>query len=138
MTLRRFVLFGLPGLLLLVAGTLLAADVREQSLAFAAPEFEVEDLVAELQNDGQVIYVSGKIRNRSQAPVRGYVVVYYRNGNNEPVHAVEVEVNQKKVFGHGEAGFFEATTPVAGISGIASVSVEFVDQPTPVKKPRSK
>lgn len=110
-----------------------AEEVKEQSLGFSAPQFEVEELAAELQDDGNAIYFAGKIRNRSHAPVRGYVVVYFRNGENQPLHAVEVDVNEGKVFAHNDAGYFEGTANISGISGIANVSVEFVDQPTPVQ-----
>jgi hypothetical protein len=123
---------------LLTVQTVEAGSVREQALAFAAPRFELEDLTAEVQGDGRVIHVSGKIRNHSHAPVKGYVVIYYRNANNEPLHAVEAEVNQKQAFDHGEAGFFEATANIEQVSGVASVSVEFVDQPTPLKNARPK
>jgi hypothetical protein len=133
----RFSLVLLTGLMLW-AGTPDAAELRQQSLAFGAPQYEVEDLMAELQAGGDVIYVTGRIRNLSQAPVKGYVVVYFRNANNQPLHAVEVEVNQNKVFGHGEAGFFEATANIVGISDVANVAIEFVDQPTPLQKPRSR
>lgn len=138
MRLRHSIFLLLTFLFLLTIPTAEAGSVREQALAFAAPRFELEDLTAELQGDGRVIHVSGKIRNHSNAPVKGYVVIYYRNANNEPLHAVEVEVNQKQPFEHGEAGFFEATANIEQVSGIASVSVEFVDQPTPVKNMRPK
>lgn len=132
MILRRFLLAAVL-ILSTWAVAPAAEEIREQGLGFSAPQFEVEELAAELVNDGEAIYVAGKIRNRSQAPVRGYVVVYFRNGENQPLHAVEVDVNDRKTFAHNEAGAFEATASISGISGIAKVSVEFVDQPTPVQ-----
>ena len=135
---RSLICWVLSGLLPLAALMAEAGQVSERPLAFAAPQYELEELRAELQADGRVIYVSGKIRNRSYAPVRGYVIIYYRNGNDQPLHAVEVQVNQKKVFCHGEAGFFEATANIEGLADVASVSVEFVDQPTPLQTPRKK
>ena len=128
----------LSSILLVSALIVEAGQVSERPLAFAAPRYELEDLRAELQADGRVIYVSGRIRNHSHAPVRGYVIIYYRDGNDQPLHAMEAEVNQKKVFGHGEAGPFEATANIEQLAGVASVSVEFVDQPTPLSTPRQK
>ncbi len=136
---RRWSIFlVLSSLMLSAAPAAEAGQVAERPLAFAAPQYALEELRAELQADGRVIYVSGKIRNRSYAPVRGYVIIYYRNGNNQPLHALEVDVNQKRVFQHGEAGFFEATANIENLADVATVSVEFVDQPTPLDPPRPK
>ncbi len=120
------------------AGALNAGEIQKQSLAFAAPQYVLEDLMAESQAGGDVIYVAGRIRNRSHAPVRGYVVVYFCNSNNQPLHAMEAEVNRNEAFGHGQDGFFEVTANVAGLPNVVNVTVEFVDRPTPLQMPVKK
>lgn len=103
-----------------------ADSVVEQPLTFGGPQYEIEDLTAQLQSDGTVILVSGKIRNLGHSATRGYVVVYLKDGNNDVIHAMETDVNEKRPFGHGKAGYFEVSANIEGISGLQNVSIEFV------------
>ncbi|MBI9083815.1 MAG: hypothetical protein JEZ11_09470 [Desulfobacterales bacterium] len=103
-----------------------ADKVVEQPLTFGGPQYEIEDLTAQLQSEGSVILVSGKIRNLGHSATRGYVIVYLRDGNNDVIHAMETDVNEKRPFGHGMAGYFEVSANIEGLSGLANVSIEFV------------
>ena len=99
-----------------------------EPLPFSAPQYEFEDLKMELYSNGVIVFVSGKIRNLSHVPVQGYVVVYFRNKNNNVVHATETDVNKGKPFIHDETGYFEATENLSNHPGAENVSVEFVNQ----------
>lgn len=103
-----------------------ADKVVEQPLTFGGPQYEIEDLTAQLQSEGTVILVSGKIRNRGHSATRGYVIVYLKDGNNEVIHSMEADVNEKLPFGYGKAGYFEVSANIEGISGLQNVSIEFV------------
>ena len=95
-------------------------------LPFSAPKYEFEDLNLELYSDGNIIFVSGKIRNMTYKPVRGFAIVYFKDKGDDVIHSVETEVNSGKTFVHGKAGYFEATENIENIPGIENVSVEFV------------
>ena len=101
-------------------------QVVEQPLTFGGPQYEIEELTAHLESDGTVIFVSGKIRNLGHMETRGYVIVYLRDGNNDVIHAVETDVNEKMPFGYGKSGYFEVSANIEGLSGLQNVSVEFV------------
>ena len=111
----------------IAAAAVQSADgVTEQPLTFGGPQYEIEDLTAQLQSDGTEIFVSGKIRNLGHADTRGYVIVYLRDGNNDVIHAVETDVNEKRPFGYGVAGYFEVSANIEGMNGLQNVSIEFV------------
>ncbi len=99
-----------------------------EPLPFAAPAFVFEDLKLELHSDGVIAFVSGKIRNLSHAPVRGYVIVYFRNKDDAVTHSVETNVNEGKPFLHDRTGYFEVSENLMDHPGIENVSVEFVNQ----------
>ena len=83
------------------------SNTPSEPLEFSSPEYEIEDLTAELYPEGSVIIVSGKVRNNSSIIVRGYVIVYFLNENNETVYAAEAEVNRNLPLVQGKAGDFE-------------------------------
>jgi hypothetical protein len=104
------------------------SGVRTGTLTFSAPVYEIEDLAAEMQEDGNNVLVTGKIKNLSHHPVKGYVIVYFKNGNDEVVHSVETDVNDKKPFAHGKAGAFETSANVGNNPDIQNVIIEFINR----------
>jgi len=104
------------------------SGVRTGTLTFSAPVYEIEDLVAEMQGDGNNVLVTGKIKNLSHYPVKGYVIVYFKNGNDEVVHSVETDVNDKRPFAHGKAGTFETSANVGNTPDIQNVVIEFINR----------
>ncbi|RPH51616.1 MAG: hypothetical protein EHM85_05945 [Desulfobacteraceae bacterium] len=115
-------------ILIFAANAVGGSGVRTGTLTFSAPVYEIEDLVAEMQEDGNNVLVTGKIRNLSHHPVKGYVIVYFKNGNDEVVRSAETDVNDKKPFAHGKAGTFETSANVGNTPDINNVVIEFVSR----------
>ena len=118
----------LIGTLLLAANVFGGSVVRTGTLTFAAPVYEIEDLVAELQEDGNNVLVSGKVKNLGHSPVKGYVIVYFKNGKGAVVHSVETDVNKNRPFSHGKAGLFETSANIENTTDIQNVVIEFVNK----------
>jgi len=97
-------------------------------LTFSSSKFELEDLTAEFYNEGKIVLVTGKIRNRSFAKARGHVIIYFRDKNDDVIFAMEEEVNKSNAFPHGKAGEFEVAVNVESVGGIENISVEFVER----------
>lgn len=121
-TILIITLIGLPGA---VFGD---SNTKSEPLEFSSPEYEIEDLTAEFFPEGSVIVVSGKVRNKSNVLVRGHVVVYFLNENNETVYAVEAEVNRSLPLVQGKTGSFKVGANIKQHPGISNVSVEFFDR----------
>jgi hypothetical protein len=115
-------------ILILAANASGGSGVRTGTLTFSAPVYEIEDLVAQMKEDGSYVTVTGKIRNLSHYPVKGYVIVYFKNGKDEVVHSVETDVNDKRPFGHGKAGNFETSANIGNNPDIENVVIEFVNK----------
>lgn len=92
---------------------------------FSSYQYQVEEVAANLFNDNTLLVVSGKIKNMSGLPIRGYVVVYLKNNDDEVVHAFEGDVNGNAPFNHGAKGAFELSANIEGLKA-NNVSVEFV------------
>jgi len=114
--------------LFLTGNVLGGSAVRQGALTFSAPVFEIEDLTAELQNDGNNVLVSGKVKNLGHSPVKGYVIVHFKNGKDVVVHSVETDVNQNRPFHGGKAGSFEISANIEGKTDIQNVIIEFVNK----------
>jgi hypothetical protein len=104
------------------------SSIRQSALTFSAPIYEIEDLIAELQEDGNNVLVSGKVKNLGHSPVKGYVIVYFKNEKGVVVHSVETDVNNNKPFTRGKAGSFEISANIEGKTGIQNVFIEFVNK----------
>lgn len=102
------------------------SGVRTGTLTFSAPVYEIEDLVADMQEDGNNVLVTGRIRNLSHYSVKGYVIVYFKNGRDEVVHSVETDVNDKRPFSHGNTGSFETSANIGNTPDIQNVIIEFI------------
>jgi hypothetical protein len=102
--------------------------VRQSALTFSAPVYEIEDLTADLQEDGHNVLVTGKVKNLGFSPVKGYVIVYFKNEKGVVVHSVETDVNNNKPFTRGKAGSFEISANIEGKTGIQNVFIEFVNK----------
>jgi len=118
-------------LLFLVALTLVAMPVASQEisrpLAFSGPQFEIEDLNANLHSDGRILVVNGRVKNNAFSTVTGFATVYFKSADHSVLKAVEVEVNRNLPIAQGQSGFFETSTRVDSIGELANVSVEFTE-----------
>ncbi|MFO7760161.1 MAG: hypothetical protein ACQES8_09175 [Thermodesulfobacteriota bacterium] len=99
-----------------------------QPLYLSGPRIKVIDLRADFHSDNTIIVVSGKIKNVSHEPMRGYVNIYLLNSSGHTITAYAEPVNSTRSFGHGEIVDFETVINVADIKGINNISVEFVRQ----------
>lgn len=124
--------FLLPAVLiatLLLTGNLFGgSSARTGTLTFSAPVYEIEDLVAELQEDGNNVLVSGNVKNLGHSPVKGYVIVYFKNGKGVVVNSVETEVNKNRPFSRGKTGSFEISANIESTPDIQNVVIEFVNK----------
>lgn len=85
----------------------------------------VEDLAAEFHSDSGTVVVTAKIKNNSQAMMRGYATIYLLSAEGKKVHAYQEEVNGGEVFAHGTTVDFKATSRIGDIKKVASISVDF-------------
>ena len=117
--------------LILVALTLAAMPVASQEisrpLTFSGPQFEIEDLSANLHSDGRILVVNGRVKNNAYSTVTGFATVYFKSSDHAVLKAVEVEVDRNLPIAQGQSGFFETSTRVDSIAGLANVSVEFTE-----------
>lgn len=104
------------------------SETISEKTIFTGPRFSVEDLVADVHAEGDIIAVSGKIRNYSQSLASGYVIVYFKDSKDRVIHAVEANVNERQPIAHGDTGLFEAQTSLDNTPGATNVSVEFVNR----------
>jgi len=126
MKLRIYIPCYLTALIVIFTGT--GFGERKQPLPFSSPKYEIEDLTADLHSDGDVLIVKGKIRNLSHAPVRGYMIIYLKNNNDDTIFSLETKVNKNMPFLHGKTGGFEVGTNIENHAGITNISVEFVEK----------
>ena len=89
-------------LTLLVMPIRVCADQLPPPASFSAPEFEVDELVANIH--GSQLVVNGKIRNKSFRTARGTVIIYLKDSGNGVITTLEDSVNKGDSFAHGEAG----------------------------------
>lgn len=121
-----FVLITVLGLFLEPCRSL-GAQKLSHPLSFSAPQFQIEELSATVHSDGRLLVVSGCVKNNSFAKIRGFVTVYFKSSDHSVLNAVDVEVNDNKLFDHGQSGRFETSTNIENIKGLANVSVEFTE-----------
>ncbi len=125
--------FRLLTLFLLVLATLtlvampVAAQEISRPLTFSGPQFEIEDLNADLHSDGRILVVSGRVKNNGFSTVTGFATVYFKSSDHSVLKAMDVEVNRNLPIPQGQSGFFETSTRVDSIGGLANVSVEFTE-----------
>ena len=89
--------------------------------------YQVTDLEASVQGDGNLLEVSGKIKNRGFKPLRGAAVIYLLDNSGAVVHGIEAEVNNGHRFNHGQSGTFEMSINISRFSNLQQVTVEFVE-----------
>jgi hypothetical protein len=104
------------------------SKIRKDTFTFSAPAYEVEDLIAELQDGGSFVLVSGKIKNLSHHSVKGYVIIHLKDNKDRVIGYVEASVNDTRSFQHGKAGVFETIFNIDNIPNIQNVMVEFVNR----------
>ncbi|MCK5227069.1 MAG: hypothetical protein KAJ60_05900 [Desulfobulbaceae bacterium] len=93
----------------------------------AEPEFRIENLSADLYSDDTVLLIKGTVKNMGHKSVKGYVIVFLRDENNDQIGSVETDVNKRGSFGSGDSGKFEVAADIQSITGIKNVSIEFVE-----------
>lgn len=102
-----------------------ASEEISRPLTFTGAQFEIEDLAANLHSDGRILEVTGRVKNNGFSSVIGFATVYFKSADHAVLKAVEVEVNRNLPIPRGHSGFFETSTRVDSIGGLANVSVEF-------------
>ena len=130
MTLFSRKMIYLCGLLLLVCfaeGWVFNKAFPENRSTFS-PEYEIIDIQANLFSDGTLLEVSGKVKNKSFATIRGHVIISLKDRNNNNIAWVETEVNKSRPFNHNENGIFEISVDIRDYPTPTNVSVEFVKQ----------
>ncbi len=126
---RSRCLLALLFIVILFAGESFAgSSVSNRPLSFGGPKFKVEELSAEPLSDGKLLSVHGVIVNLELKPLKGYVIVYFKNGAHDVLHATEVKVNKNRSIAGGERGYFETTENVEGLGDLANISIEFVER----------
>ncbi len=125
---HRFLVLAIAVLVILpFFRSLVIAQEISRPMSFSAPQFQIEDLSANVHSDGRLLVVSGKVKNLSFSDVRGFVTVYFKNANHSVLKAVDVEVNENNPISNGQSGTFETSTSIESIGGLANVSVEFTE-----------
>jgi hypothetical protein len=85
----------------------------------------VDNLGAEYHSASGTIVVTAKIKNVSQAFLKGYATIYLLSAEGKKVHAFQEEVNGGEPFAHGTTVEFKATSKVNDLKKVASISVDF-------------
>lgn len=118
----------LCGLLLLVffADGWVFNKAFPENRSIFSPEYEIIDIQANLFSDGTLLEVTGKVKNKSYAAIRGYVIINLKDRNNNNIGWVETDVNKKRPFRHNENGIFEISVDIRNSPTPTNVSVEFV------------
>ncbi len=114
--------------LALLAFTLTVIPVGAAKLLNSTPvaNYQVVDLSADSTDSQDLVDVNGGIKNFSFTPIRGHAIVYFLDGNQTVLQAIETEVNSGQSFRHGHVGEFDTTVNIGGLSNVQSVTVEFV------------
>lgn len=60
--------------------------------------------------------------------MKGYVIVYFKNGKGAVVHSVETDVNKNRPFSRGKIGSFETSGNIENTTDIQNVVIEFVNK----------
>ena len=95
------------------------------STQFEQKLIAVEDLAAEFHSDSGTVMVTARIKNVSQAMIRGYATIYLLSAEGKKIHAFQEEVNSGEVFAHGTTVDFKATSRAGDLKKVASISVDF-------------
>lgn len=126
-----FVVFVLSILLLTSPAKVFSQETTIPS-TFSAFNYQFEDLTTNFYNDNTLIVVSGKLRNHAFQAVRGSVVVYLKNRNDQVLVAFDNPVNNGAPINSGMVGGFEVSANISSYPQVSNVSVEFVPGPSPV------
>lgn len=118
----------LSSLCIMLTMSFTAVPVHGARYINAAPvaNYQVVDLTANATDSSNIIDISGGIKNFSFTSIRGHAIVYVLDSNKNVLQGIDTDVNDGQSFRHGQTGNFEATINISGLSGVQSVSVEFV------------
>lgn len=101
-------------------------DIISTPTTFAGPEFEVEELTANLVSSS-ILVVNGKVNNKGYREVRGRILIYIKNTSDDVISVVEENINNGMPFSHGQRALFETSIKIDNVPGFNNVSVEFVE-----------
>lgn len=104
-----------------------SASEISRPLTFSGPQFQIEDLTADVHSDGRVLVVQGKIKNLGFSSVQGFITVYFKGSHHEVLNAIDADVNNRQPIPSGQSGKFEASANVQNLPGLSNVSVEFTE-----------
>ena len=89
---------------------------------------ELEELDAEMQQNGKAIEVIGVIKNISPSILKGFITVYLLDSNGNVINAQDEAIGQGLSFSPGAMAEFTMILKVPGKKKIASVSVDFTNE----------
>ena len=104
-----------------------AKNLGNTQTAIQTPQYEVIDLSADTFSDNRLLYISGKIKNTSFHPIKGYIIVRLQDAENTNIGFIETAVNKSLPIDHYRMGAFNITVNIEKESHIRNVSIEFVD-----------
>jgi hypothetical protein len=84
-------------------------------------------LEANTYEKGRLLHVQGKVKNMSQRPVRGYLLLHLVDSNQQSVYALRTEIQDKSQLAHNDTGSFEEVINIQALKGLKTVRVEFVE-----------
>ena len=99
-----------------------------QSIDIKPPFVVVEDLGAEMHTGSSTVTITGRIKNTSRSIIRGYATFYLLSLEGEEIYSFQEDVNGGKPFADGTTVDFEATSTVADLTKIGSISVDFTQE----------
>ena len=126
MAIRFLILIGSLFFLVASFSVPMAGEIA-RPLTFSGPQFQIEDLSADLYSDGKILIVRGQVKNLGYCHIKGFLTVYYKGAHQEVLKTLETEVNKNQPIPAGHAAKFEAITNVQNIPALTNVSVEFTE-----------
>jgi hypothetical protein len=86
----------------------------------------LEELSAQLHNNGRLVEIKGAIKNISKSALKGYITIYLLGANGNVINAKDEAIGRGLEFSQGMVVKFEATLKVPKKAKIATVSVDFI------------
>jgi len=93
---------------------------------YAPSSYVVEDLEANVHSDGNVLIVTGRIKNLTPKKMWGRIIVYLKTEKNDTLGTIDTEIKDTFI-APGGSGRFEVAADVRGLGGLRNVSVEFLE-----------
>ena len=106
------------------AGTVKGIQIMMETHIAVAGDYRIEDITMK-ENSAGYIYTRGMVRNLSNTPIKGYVVIDFLNANGDTVYSMRSYVNEGREIYPGKAAFFVNTIYKDSAPGVQNVQVEF-------------